>query len=49
MRLMLGFVLLLVLSLIVLAMPARSEGPILLTITAITGWRDRPVAYGGRS
>jgi hypothetical protein len=33
MRWTLGFVLLLVLSLIVLAMPARLEGPILVTIT----------------
>jgi hypothetical protein len=33
MRWTLGFVLLLVLSLIVLAMPARFEGPILVTIT----------------
>jgi hypothetical protein len=33
MRWTLGFILLLVLSLIVLAMPARFEGPILVTIT----------------
>jgi len=37
MRWTLGFVLLLVLSLIVLAMPARFEGPILVTITSNHG------------
>ena len=37
MRWTLGFVLLLVLSLIVLAMPARFEGPILVTITSDHG------------
>jgi len=37
MRWTLGFVLLLVLSLIVLAMPARFEGPILVTITSQHG------------
>ena len=37
MRWTLGFVLLLVLSVIVLAMPARLEGPILVTITQSHG------------
>jgi len=37
MRWTLGFVLLLVLSLIVLAMPARFEGPILVSITSNHG------------